>query len=58
MFNKKLLECDFSVIYDLAGVSEAWDTFKSKFLGILNKCAPLKEVELNNNLNLGLMLIY
>ena len=46
MFNEKLLECDFSVIYDLAGVNEAWDTFKSKFLGILNKCAPLKEVRI------------
>ena len=29
--NEKLLECDFSVIDDLAGVNEAWDTFKSKF---------------------------
>ena len=44
MFNEKFLECDFSVIYDLAGVNEAWDTVNSKFLGILNKCAPLKEV--------------
>ena len=46
MFNEKLLECDFSVIYDRAGVNEAWDTFKSKFLGILNKCAARKEVRI------------
>ena len=46
MFNEKLLECDFSLIYDLAGVNETWDTFKSKFLGILNKCVPLKEVRI------------
>ena len=46
MFNEKLIECDFSVIYDLAVVNEAWDTFESKFLGILNKCAPLKEVRI------------
>ena len=46
MFNEKLLECDFSVIYYLTGVNEAWETFKSKFLGILYKCAPQKEVRI------------
>ena len=44
IFNEKLSECDFSVIYELSEVNEAWETFKRKFLCILNKIAPLKEV--------------
>ena len=46
VFNEKLTECDFSVIYELSEVNEAWETFKSKFLCILNKMAPLKEVRI------------
>ena len=46
IFNEKLSECDFSVIYELSEVNEAWETFKRKFLCILNKIAPLKEVRI------------
>ena len=40
VFNEKLTECDFSVIYELSEVNEAWETFKSKFLCISTKWHP------------------